>query len=115
MEALEHRPPNKFPLRQLYLVDRPGAVQSNVRLGGAGLLLLGAGIGEERVLQRRLRSHQCRHADLCVEANHDGDERHEGESGQEDEDREGEAKAAEVDQRAAARRPAPQPLRRLRR
>jgi alkaline phosphatase D len=25
MEALEHRPPNKFPLRQLYLVDRPGA------------------------------------------------------------------------------------------
>src|SRR3954471_13757195 len=25
MEALEHRPPNKFPLRQLYLVDRPGS------------------------------------------------------------------------------------------
>ena len=25
MEALEHRPPDKFPLRQLYLVDRPGA------------------------------------------------------------------------------------------
>jgi alkaline phosphatase D len=27
MEALEHRPPNKFPLRQLYLVDRPGAAK----------------------------------------------------------------------------------------
>jgi alkaline phosphatase D len=25
MEALEHRPPNKFPGRELYLVDRPGA------------------------------------------------------------------------------------------
>ena len=25
MEALEHRPPNKFPMRELYLVDRPGA------------------------------------------------------------------------------------------
>ena len=27
MEALEHRPPNKFPLRQLYLVDRPGSAK----------------------------------------------------------------------------------------
>ena len=27
MEALEHRPPNKFPLRQLYLVERPGSAQ----------------------------------------------------------------------------------------
>jgi alkaline phosphatase D len=27
MEANEHRPPNKFPLRQLYLVDRPGAAK----------------------------------------------------------------------------------------
>jgi alkaline phosphatase D len=27
MEALEHRPPDKFPLRQLYLVDRPGAAK----------------------------------------------------------------------------------------
>jgi alkaline phosphatase D len=27
MEALEHRPPGKFPLRQLYLVDRPGAAK----------------------------------------------------------------------------------------
>src|SRR6476661_8160257 len=27
MEALEHRPPNKFPLRQLSLVDRPGAAK----------------------------------------------------------------------------------------
>lgn len=27
MEALEHRPPAKFPLRELYLVDRPGAAK----------------------------------------------------------------------------------------
>jgi alkaline phosphatase D len=27
MEALEHRPPSKFPLRQLYLVDRPGSAK----------------------------------------------------------------------------------------
>ena len=27
MEALEHRPPDKFPLRQLYLADRPGAAK----------------------------------------------------------------------------------------
>ena len=27
MEALEHRPPSKFPLRQLYLVERPGSAQ----------------------------------------------------------------------------------------
>jgi alkaline phosphatase D len=27
MEALEHRPPEKFPLRQLYLVDRPGSAK----------------------------------------------------------------------------------------
>jgi alkaline phosphatase D len=27
MEAFEHRPANKFPLRQLYLVDRPGAAK----------------------------------------------------------------------------------------
>src|SRR3954454_5616655 len=27
MDALEHRPPNKFPLRQLYLVDRPGSAK----------------------------------------------------------------------------------------
>ena len=27
MEALEHRPANKFPLRQLYLVDRPGSAK----------------------------------------------------------------------------------------
>ena len=27
MEANEHRPPNKFPLRELYLVDRPGAAK----------------------------------------------------------------------------------------
>ena len=27
MEAYEHRPPDKFPLRQLYLVDRPGAAK----------------------------------------------------------------------------------------
>jgi alkaline phosphatase D len=27
MEALEHRPPDTFPLRALYLVDRPGAAQ----------------------------------------------------------------------------------------
>ena len=27
MEAQEHRPPNKFPLRPLYLVDRPGAAR----------------------------------------------------------------------------------------
>ncbi len=27
MEALEHRPPKKFPLRELYLVDRPGAAK----------------------------------------------------------------------------------------
>ena len=27
MEALEHRPPNNFPLRQLYLVDRPGSAK----------------------------------------------------------------------------------------
>ena len=27
MEALEHRPRDKFPLRQLYLVDRPGAAK----------------------------------------------------------------------------------------
>ena len=27
MEALEHRPPAKFPLRPLYLVDRPGAAK----------------------------------------------------------------------------------------
>ena len=27
MEALEHRPPAKFPLRQLYLVDRPGSAK----------------------------------------------------------------------------------------
>ena len=27
MEALEHRPPAKFPFRQLYLVDRPGAAK----------------------------------------------------------------------------------------
>jgi alkaline phosphatase D len=27
MEALEHRPPGKFPLRQLYLVDRPGSAK----------------------------------------------------------------------------------------
>ena len=27
MEAYEHRPPNKFPLRPLYLVDRPGAAK----------------------------------------------------------------------------------------
>ncbi|HKP33218.1 MAG TPA: alkaline phosphatase D family protein, partial [Sphingomicrobium sp.] len=27
MEAYEHRPPSKFPLRQLYLVDRPGAAK----------------------------------------------------------------------------------------
>ena len=27
MEALEHRPPDKFPSRQLYLVDRPGAAK----------------------------------------------------------------------------------------
>jgi alkaline phosphatase D len=27
MEALEHRPPDKFPLRQLYLVDRPGSAK----------------------------------------------------------------------------------------
>jgi len=27
MEALEHRPPDKFPLRQLSLVDRPGAAK----------------------------------------------------------------------------------------
>jgi alkaline phosphatase D len=27
MEALEHRPPEKFPLRKLYLVDRPGSAK----------------------------------------------------------------------------------------
>ena len=27
MEALEHRPPKKFPLRQLYLVNRPGSAK----------------------------------------------------------------------------------------
>jgi alkaline phosphatase D len=27
MEAYEHRPPGKFPLRELYLVDRPGAAK----------------------------------------------------------------------------------------
>ena len=27
MEALEHRPPDKFPLREVYLVDRPGAAK----------------------------------------------------------------------------------------
>ncbi|MFL6753083.1 MAG: alkaline phosphatase D family protein [Sphingomicrobium sp.] len=27
MEALEHRPPSKFPMRELYLVDRPGAAK----------------------------------------------------------------------------------------
>jgi alkaline phosphatase D len=27
MEALEHRPPDKFPMRELYLVDRPGAAK----------------------------------------------------------------------------------------
>jgi alkaline phosphatase D len=27
MEAFEHRPANKFPLRPLYLVDRPGAAK----------------------------------------------------------------------------------------
>ena len=32
MEALEHRPPDKFPLRQLYLVDRPGASETRLDL-----------------------------------------------------------------------------------
>jgi alkaline phosphatase D len=27
MEAMEHRPPDKFPMRELYLVDRPGAAK----------------------------------------------------------------------------------------
>lgn len=27
MEAFEHRPPDKFPVRQLYLVDRPGSAK----------------------------------------------------------------------------------------